>query len=171
MGRKMRSNASEREKTGRFRSRDEIEQAVKERNIDRSRFHEFSKSGYKDIIRKFYFSFSDTKRYAASQPCFHLNWMHIREEIECCDIDCFFRTDDWTEYMRTVINAVPDKNLKLFLILEDGWVYEGYADEIFTVLENSNCYYDFYIVSSKFDWFIAVSDIEDNAVIYKKHLS
>ena len=70
--------------------------------------------------------------------------------------------------MMTIKNVVPDKNLKLFLITDEGWVYEGYADEIFQIMNNTSCNYDFYIVSSKFDWFIAVSDIEDNATMYRK---
>ncbi|MBO5104832.1 MAG: hypothetical protein J6B74_07220 [Ruminococcus sp.] len=148
--------------------RDEIEDIVKKENIDRNRFHEFSKSGYIDIIRKFYFVFSDRKNYTPSLIYLSLCYMHFRENLEQYYIDCFFRTYDWTEYMMTIKNVVPDKNLKLFLITDEGWVYEGYADEIFQIMNNTSCNYDFYIVSSKFDWFIAVSDIEDNATMYRK---
>ena len=56
---------------------------------------------------------------------------------------------------------------KLFLILCEGWVYEGEIDEMFTVLNEVTFIKDFYIVSSKFDWFIAVSDMEDTASIYR----
>lgn len=148
--------------------RDEIEEIVKEENIDRNRFHEFSKSSYIDIIRKFYFEFSERKSYTPSLIHLSICYMHFRENLAHHYIDSFFRTNDWTDYMMTIKNVIPDKSLKLFLILEDGWVYEGYADEIFHVMDNTSCNYDFYIVSSKFDWFIAVSDIEDNAAIYRK---
>lgn len=147
--------------------RDEIEDIVKEENIDRNRFHEFSKSSYIDIIRKFYFTFSDRKHYKPSQIHLSLCYMHFRKNLEQNHIDCFFRTNDWTEYMVTIINAVPEKNIKLFLIIEYGWVYEGYADEIFNVIDNISCNYDFYIVSSKYDWFIAVSNMEDSATMYR----
>ena len=56
---------------------------------------------------------------------------------------------------------------KLFLILSEGWVYEGHIDEMFNVLRNITYITDFYIVSNKFDWFIAVNDMEDYAAIYK----
>ena len=149
--------------------RDEIEEIIKEIKIDRSRFHEFSKFRYQEIIQKFYYAFSDRKNYTPSQIPLCYKHMHIRQELESYGIDCFFRTDNWVEYMETIKKEIPDKHQKLFLILDDGWVYEGYTDELFAVLEETSwALTDFYIVSSKFDWFIAVSEIEDNATMYKR---
>lgn len=48
-------------KSMRFWIRDEIEEIIKEENIDRKKFHEFSKLRYQDIINKFYYSFCDHK--------------------------------------------------------------------------------------------------------------
>ncbi len=45
----------------RFWIRDEVEEIIKEENIDRKRFYEFSKFRYQDIINKFYYSFCDYK--------------------------------------------------------------------------------------------------------------
>jgi hypothetical protein len=44
---------------------------------------------------------------------------------------------------------------KLFLILSDGWVYEGYINEIISVVSeiDGTTIEDFYIVSPKFDSF------------------
>ena len=38
--------------------RDEIEEIIKEENIDRNRFAEFSKFQYDNIIKKFYYAFA-----------------------------------------------------------------------------------------------------------------
>ena len=155
----------EQKKPVRFWIRDDIENAIKKQNIDRSRFHEFSKLEYTDIIRRFYFTFSDIKNHVPSLAYID---MHFRSELKKEVIDCFFRTDDWSEYLKAIKDAIPDKNCKLFMILYEGWVYEGYLDELFNVLENVCNIRDFYIVSPKFEWFIAVSYIEDNAELYQK---
>ena len=68
--------------------------------------------------------------------------------------------------MKTIKEAIPKNGQKLFLILCEGWVYEGEINEMFTVLNEVTFIKDFYIVSSKFDWFIAVSDMEDTASIF-----
>lgn len=151
----------------RFLIRDDIEEIIKEEHIDRTRFHEFSKINYEKIIKKFFYAFSDRKNYFASQisPPNHL--MYFRPELQAEKIDNFFRTYNWSEYLKSVRNAVPDFEKKLFLILSEGWVYEGHIDEMFNVLRNITYITDFYIVSNKFDWFIAVNDMEDYAAIYK----
>lgn len=150
----------------RFLVRDDIEEIIKDKDIDRKHFHEFSKVDFEKIIRKFYFTFSDIKNYSTSVTLFH-NSMHYRSDLKYECIDSFFRTNDWCEYMKTIKNAVPNNSPKLFLILCEGWVYEGEIDEMFTILDEVTYIEDFYIVSPKFDWFIAVSDMEDNAFIYK----
>lgn len=149
--------------------RDEIEEIIKEENIDRTRFHEFSKFGYKDIIRKFYYNFADYKNFTPSVIHLYYKFMHLRDNLERYYIDCFFRTDNWVEYMETVRAEISHITEKMYLILEQGWVYEGYVNEIFDVLIETDCgLTDCYIVSSKFDWFIAISYIEDNATMYRK---
>lgn len=151
----------------RFLVRDDIEEIIKDKDIDRTRFHEFSKRDFGKIIRKFYFTFSDIKNHPVSATSLYYNSMHFRSDLKHECIDCFFRTDDWCEYMKTIKDAIPNKEQKLFLILCEGWVYEGEIDEMFTILNEITYIQDFYVVSSKFDWFIAVSYIEDNAFIYK----
>lgn len=149
--------------------RDEIEEIIKEKNIDRTRFHEFSKFRYQDIIRKFYYNFADYKNFTPSRIHLDFTYMHLRDNLETNCIDCFFRTYDWIEYMETVRAEISHITEKMYLIVAQGWVYEGYVNEIFDVLiETDWGVTDCYIVSSKFDWFIAISDIEDNVMMYKK---
>ncbi len=149
--------------------RDDIESIIKECNIDRNNFHEFSKIEYVNIIHRFYFTFSDIKNHPVNpDTSLTLNSMHFRQELKQEHIDCFFRTNDWCEYMNSIKNAIPDQEQKLFLILCEGWVYEGKIKELFNVLKEVTYIKDFYIVSARFDWFIAVSDMEDSAFIYKR---
>ena len=55
------------------------------------------------------------------------------------------------------------------MILSEEWVYEGYADEIFKVLsETDGLLEDFYIASKKFDWFISYFFDGECAVVYYK---
>lgn len=153
----------------RYYVRDEVEEIVKEENIDRKRFHEFSKFRYNEIIRKFYYNFADYKNFTPSRIHLDYTYMHLRDNLEKHYIDCFFRTNDWVEYMETVRTEISHIKEKMYLILEQGWVYEGYVNEIFDVLtEVDGGLTDCYIVSSKFDWFIAMCNIEDNAVMYRK---
>ena len=59
--------------------RDEMEAIIKEKNIDRSRFHEYSKFNYYEVIKAFYYAFVDYEKYPEiSLPyC----WLHFREEL------------------------------------------------------------------------------------------
>lgn len=46
----------------RYWSRDEIEQIVKNRHIDRTRFYEYSKTDYERVIKNFIIHFVSTKK-------------------------------------------------------------------------------------------------------------
>ncbi len=147
--------------------RDEIERIVKEKSIDQSRFCEFSKLKYEEILKKFYFTFCDQKNFTPSVISFERGQLHFRGDLKGSCIAGVLKSKDWLDYLNTIKGEICDDG-KLFLILF-GWVYEGYADDILDVLsgaeEWANC---FYIVSSKFDWFIVHDYIEECAVIYRK---
>lgn len=152
----------------RYMIRDDIEDIMKTENIDRSKFHEYSKTGYLDIIRKFYFTFCDIVNYPVkTRISLTYNDLHFRADLSEEIIDCFFRTDEWSEYMDTIKAAIPENTVKLFLILSEGWVYEGEVGEVFEVLRMTPHIRDFYIISPKYDWFIAASYIEDNATMFR----
>lgn len=150
----------------RYWIRDEIEEIVKEENVDRSRFHEASKLEYESIIRKFYYSFCDYENH----PKVHLEyvWLHFHERLKHSEP---FRCGDWCEYIGGIETLIPEeqRSRQFYLIQSDGWVYEGYVKEIMTVLsEVDGLIDDFYVVSKHFDWFIAHTDDGDCMVYFYK---
>lgn len=154
-------------KSPRYWIRDEIEEIVKEENIDRICFYEYSKFEYKDIVTKFYYSFVDYKNY--SDVTIQYCWLHFRKDLK---IKTIINEQDkgWVEFLNNVKNSIPITNdNKFYLILSEGWVYEGCADEIFNVLsETDGLLEDFYFVSRKFDWFISYCSDGECAAIYSK---
>lgn len=147
--------------------RNEIEAIIKNEHIDRNRFHEFSKFKYNDIIQKFYCAFFEHKGFRSE-----LNpiYAHIKEEFYKASIGQY--TEGycwWSGYMEEIKSKLPSyADKKLFLILPDGWVYEGYTNELFKVLGQFYWVEYFYIVSSKFDWFVVYDSIAERAVIHQK---
>lgn len=147
--------------------RDEIERIVKEKSIDRSRFCEFSKLKYEEILKKFYFSFCDNKNFTPSAISFERGGLHFLGNLKNSCIAGVLQSKDWSDYLNTIKGEIRDCG-KLFLILF-GWVYEGYSNDIFGVLNEAGEWANrFYIVSPKFDWVIVHDYIEERAVIYRK---
>ena len=149
----------------RFWSRIEIEDIIKEHGVDRSRFYEYSKTDYQRVLNKFYYSFADYEKY----PTVHFNypWLNLRSNLK----KVFFQYDnDWLGLLDNIKQCFIDRNIqKLFLILSDGWVYEGYIDEIITVLsEIDGVIEDLYIVTPKFDSFAVYCSDGECAIIYEK---
>ena len=148
----------------RYRSRIEIEQIIKERCVDRKRFYEYSKNKYQKVINKFYYSFANHAEY----PNVHLNylWLHFRKNLK----KVFFQYDN-DDLLDNIKQYFIHREIqKLFLILSDGWVYEGYTDEVITVLsETDSLIEDFYIVTPKFDSFAVYCSDGDCAKIYEKN--
>ena len=157
-------------KNGTILLRDEIEKIIKEEQIDRNRFHEFSKSNYGDILKKFYYSFTDYSRFATTEITFSRKRLHIRSSLDCFAIAGIYTADSWMEYINVIKSALPVKaNEKIFLILAVGFVYEGYTDEMFQVLHKMDEWIgDFFIVSSQFDWFITHDYIDGCTFMYQK---
>ena len=146
--------------------RTEIEEIVKEKSVDRKRFCEYSKTKYQKIINRFYYAFVDYKKY----PNVELNycWLHFRQELK--EIDCVSETIGWGYMLAKLKERLSyDWNKKIYLILSDGWVYEGYIDNIIDVLnEVDGLLDDFYIVTPQFDKFAAYSDDGQCLVFYEK---
>lgn len=152
----------------RFWIRDEVEEIIKEENIDRKRFYEFSKFRYQDIINKFYYSFCDYKNFVTDKIRFEYRSLHFRKNLEYYVIAGFLQSAGWVDYLEKICREIATDE-KLYLILSEKWVYEGYLNEIITVLsETDGWLQDFYIVSPKFDWFIVHDDIEECAKMYRK---
>ena len=151
----------------RYWSRIEIEEIVKEYGVDRNRFYEYSKTEYQKVLNKFYYSFADYENY----PTIHFNylWLNLRSNLK----KVFFQYDnDWLNLLDNIKQYFIRRNIqkqKLFLILSDGWVYEGYIDEIITVLsEIDGVIKDFYIVPPNFDSFAVYCSDGQCANIYEK---
>lgn len=149
--------------------RDEIEEIIKEENIDRSRFYEFSKFMYQDIINKFYYTFCDYKNFVTDRIRLEYRDLHFRKNLHNYIIAGFLQCADWLDYLEKIRTEIATDG-KLYLILSEQWVYEGYLNEIITVLSETDCWLqDFYIVSPKFDWFVVHDYIEDCAKTYRKN--
>ncbi len=147
----------------RYWIRDEIEQIIKEGKIDRSRFYEYSKNSYNEIIWKFYYGFIDYKKHpkVSLEYC----WLHFREN----DLQMLGRLStrncEWADFLNSIRSIMPEEHM-YYLILSQGWVYEGCAEEIFSVLkETDGLLEDFYIVSRKFGWTISYCDDGESAVL------
>lgn len=152
----------------RFWIRDEIEEIIKEENIDRKRFYEFSKFRYQEIINKFYYSFCDYKNFRTDIIRLEYHGLHFRKNLERYMIAGFFQSENWEDYLNKIRNEIITDG-KLYLILSERWVYEGYLNEIIAVLCETDAWLsDFYIVSPKFDWFIVHDYMEDCSFMYKK---
>ena len=144
----------------------EIEEIIKNENIDRSRFHEFDKHRYNEIITKFYYTFFDYNKY--KKISLDYVWLKLRSDIECKCLQSSLWYD-WEEYLSNIKKYFPNENKTYYLILSYGWVYEGYIIEIQKVLlETTGLLEDFYIVSKKFDKVICHCDDGNNMSAFEK---
>ncbi len=150
----------------RYWSRIEIEEIVKEKNIDRNRFYEYSKNKYGQVIKSFYYSFVDYKEHSGIQ--LNYLWLNLRKELNKLYYE--YAGSDWKASLYKIKELlIYNWNRKLFLILSDGWVYEGYIDEILSVLaETDGIIEDFYIVTPEYDKFAMYCDDGDCILIYEK---
>lgn len=152
--------------------RDEIETIVKNNKIDRIRFHEYSKLGYADIIKRFYYGFVDFEKFPYQKEKLSYLWLHFRKELTNT-ILCGGVNSSLENNLHKIDEYLRDRNEeKLFLILSEGWVYEGYPDEMLSVLGSIDFLIeDFYIISTGFTWCIAYCDDGNCSVLYRKDKS
>ena len=151
--------------------RDMIEEAIKTTNIDRNRFHEFSKFKYDEIIRNFYYTFSDHNHHHSSIISLTAKSLHFKDNLDSYVAASFYmEQNSWTDYLNFIKNRLPlNGDGKMYFIVSEGWVYEGYKEEMFQVLSETDVWIaDFFIVSSKFDWFVAHDNIDECASLYQK---
>ena len=116
--------------------RTEIEEIVKEKSVDRKRFCEYSKTKYQKIINRFYYAFVDYKKYPKVELSYC--WLHFRQELK--EIDCVSETIGWEHMLAKLKERLSyDWNKKIYLILSDGWVYEGYIDNVIDEIGRASC--------------------------------
>lgn len=146
--------------------RTEIEEIIKEKSIDRKLFYEYPKTKYQNIINRFYYAFADHEKYPKIELSYC--WLHFRQELK--ETGCVSEAVGWECMLAKIIECMSyDWNKKLYLILSEGWVYEGYIDKIIDVLnEVDGLLEDFYIVTPHFDRFAAYSDDGQCLIFYEK---
>lgn len=145
--------------------RDEIEEIIKEENINRKRLGEYSKFKYEDVIKRFYYTYMDYEKYPQIELAY--SWLHFRDSLQ--KEDNIYVDGDWKQFLHRVGALGEGKeDTKLYMILSQGWVYEGYLKEILDVLgETDSLLEDFYIVSPVFDWMIAYCEDGESAALYR----
>ncbi|MBO4524592.1 MAG: hypothetical protein J5723_07935 [Ruminococcus sp.] len=144
----------------------QIENIIKVCGIDRTRFYEYSKIGYSDVITRFLYTFTDFKKDVKNDSiCLDYCFLRFRKEWKKLDISF-----DWADIICKTREYISEKtDGKVFLILSQGWVYEGFIDEIMTILGETDYHLnDFYIVSPKYEWLAAYCDDGDAMVIFEK---
>ena len=150
-----------------YRTRDEVEEIIKENNIDRSEFYEVSKYSYLNILRKFYYTFFDydrNVRYAEQQEInLSYAWLYFRKDLNKSDTICLKYNDFDIDSIKSLVPEYSD-DMKCFCILAEGWVYEGKLSAMLNVIPEVSMMTDYYIISKKFNW--VVVNCEDGECLY-----
>ncbi|MDE7323520.1 MAG: hypothetical protein K2N73_12540 [Lachnospiraceae bacterium] len=147
----------------RYELRDEIEDIIKEVNIDRTEFHETAKNMYEKVQRNVYYAFCDYKKYPAVQVDTYM-WTRFRKDLKSTDL-IITRWDDWDDYIGKLDTLIPGKKNPMafyYLVVDGGWVYEGTLTAIKKVLLEYPCSMaDFYLFPKDYSWLI--THCEDGA--------
>ena len=149
--------------------RDEIERTVKRLQIDRTRFYEYSKQRYENILSRFYQEMFELPRRQMQYQFYP--WTNIRKKWQRAESVGLLQHDgDWASYLEKVRGLLPvSDDAKLYLITAEDFVYEGCPPEIIRVLAEADLWLlDFYLVSAKFEWFVVYCDDGDCATLYRK---
>lgn len=131
--------------------RADIEKTIKEFSLDRSRVFEVSKQKYEQILKKTEQTFvyhegsihwSNMGNYNPALPVWYK---------DCRDNRLWFENLD---------KIIPHPEGAVYVLFEERrqrkkyWVFEMYLDELKVILGEAG-YYDYYIVSKKYDWLIS----------------
>lgn len=154
-------------KPERYEIRDEIERIVKEKGIDRKRFYEYSKTEYQKVIRQFQFAFIEKSKIRDLD--LNYCWVNFSDDlITSMPVSENIGRRQMLDEIKKMMEY--DWNHKLYLIMAEGWVYEGYIDEMIEVLEELDGMFvnDFYIVTPKFDQFACYCEDGESLTVSKK---
>ena len=150
-------------KNFRYQLRNEIEQTIKLKNINRNYFHEADKLNYAKIIRKFYYTFCEYPKYqpAPEQIKIYYLWTSFRKNLQYSKlVACPFDTDNkWEHAIKSIKNLLPDKNKYYYFLTAYGWLYEGTIDGILEILtEFPREIQEFYIFLKDYSFVIIYDD-------------
>lgn len=150
----------------RYWIRDEIEEIMKEEKIDRTRFCEYAKTEYQKVINEFYYSFADYTKFPTVELAYV--WLHFREDLIKSHM-IYEKDYTWNGFLKEIRNLIASTGEeKCYMIVSEGWVYEGYPEEICRVLgETDGLLEDFYIVSKRYNWTFAYCSDGLCAVMYE----
>ena len=146
-------------------SRVEIEEIIKEKNIDRARFAEYSKTEYQAIINRFYYAFVNHN--STSKVKVQGAWNNLRNSLS--KVDFVSEDKGWYEMLDSMKSSFAKNcDTKCFLLLDDGWLYEGYIEEVVNVLREIDGFIEaFYIFTHGFDFLYSYSSDSRGYVLYK----
>lgn len=152
-----------------YRIRDEIEEIIKEENIDRNSLYEVSKFSYENILRKFYYTFFEydkNVRYAEQKKIdLSYAWLYFRKNLNHSETIQVNYDDSDIDAIKNLIPDYSDEK-SCFCIVDGGWVYEGKISEILKVFPSEiGIKTDYYIISKKFDW--VVVNCEDGECVFR----
>ncbi len=139
--------------------RSEIEEIIKECNIDRARFHEVGKTEWQDVLIRIEDKFADkTTTYRND-----LHWANIDGySPKLRQNSVVPRDETWIVRLPKILP--PDESF--YVLYEDGctdpnalyykyWVYEGFAEEISRIILEGWGFHEMYIVSKKLEWIMS----------------
>lgn len=138
----------------RYEMRNEIENIIKEKHIDRTAFHEAGKGQFQKVQKKIYYSFCDYHKYPTMQ--YSYMWTRFRRELKQTEL-IYTDWSDWDCYIEKIDSLIPAKNPDemYYLLVDGGWVYEGTLSGIKQVLhEYPMSMDDFYITPKDFSWLV-----------------
>lgn len=133
------------------RVRADIEKTIKEFSLDRSRVFEVSKQKYEQILKKI------EQTFVYHEGTIH--WSNMGNYNPALPVwykDC---RDNmlWFENLEKII---PDFESAVYVLFEESrqrtkyWLFEMYLEELKVILGEAG-YYDYYIVSKKYEWLIS----------------
>ena len=139
--------------------RSEIEQAIKEYQIDRKRFFEVSKQSYSQIQEKIESTFVDKSKHWNAD----IHWANMgnyNPKLKCVSVPL----EKWDDWIAELPSIIPSPNDAVYVLFESNkdyqpkyWLYEAFIDELTSILCGINGPDDFYIVSKKFNWLISIN--------------
>ena len=125
----------------------------------------YSKYKYEEVVERFYYTYINYEKYPKME--LEYCWLHFRDSLY--KGKNIYVGGDWKCFLHQLGELIEEKkDTKLYMILSQGWVYEGFIKEILNVLgETDGLLEDFYIVSPQFDWMIAYCDDGESAALYR----
>ena len=155
-------------------ARDEIEELIKVRNINRANFYEASKFKYEQILRKIYYAFYNTEQ---KEMCMRLENQNFHSRFATRGETYTYRGttgDDWEQYVDSLKHILPNPEQKIYIGFPETkhvWLYEGELSETIELLDYGSPigeYGDFFLAAKDMQWFLYYFDDGEVMIYYQK---